>query len=415
VVLKAAEQLARPEPTVVKPVEQPARPEPTVLKPVDEPLVVVPAVKPPTPGSVEPQPIRLHARVHYDPKRWFRPGDLRAEINADGLKLNPGSGEWQLARPGSGSQYRGRNFLTADLGDRVIEISLEALSLNTHKLARDLSAFLGGQRGKLEPADYTITFDDKLWNEIVPRLARLRPPAGFVLAFLVVPPLWVLYSVAGLCLRPFGSRRWSLAARLVATLLLCGGCLLSCPCGLLGVGAVFNYAPYWQHWPAVSLGDGAATVAMPGSVTTRTAKTSTGQKVSIVECRTKGLRAVNYAVAVVELLPGQAGAAPDAAFDQAGEVRAELLDKCCDDQWRREPPRSTRKLTLEDRYPGLERRFDTGGFDSKSRQLEGQVAERCYLVKGRIYVLVVFRDGRTPTNPAEFDRFLDSLKLTAEE
>jgi hypothetical protein len=30
-------------------------------------------------------------------------------------------------------------------------------------------------------------------------------------------------------------------------------------------------------------------------------------------------------------------------------------------------------------------------------------------------VLVVFRDGRLRTSPPEFDRFLDSLKLTADK
>jgi hypothetical protein len=153
---------------------------------------------------VEQKPIQLYVRVHYDPKRWFAPGDLRAEIDEDGLRIDQGKGDWRRARPGSGSVYRGRNFLTADLGDRVIEISLEALTLNTHQLARDLSGFLDGQRGPPDLAGYAISFEDKLWTEIMPRLARIRPPAGFVLAYFVVPPFWLLYFLSGLCLRPLG-------------------------------------------------------------------------------------------------------------------------------------------------------------------------------------------------------------------
>jgi hypothetical protein len=364
--------------------------------------------------QVEEKPIKLYARVHYDPKRWFGPGDLRAEIGPDGLKIDMGNAEWRRARPGSGSEYRGRNFLTADLGDRVIEISLEALTLNTHQLAQDLSAFLNGQRGPLDPAGYAIGFDDKLWTEIIPRLAWIRPPAGFVLAFFVLAPFWLLYVVAGFCLRPLGSRRWSVGMRVAATLVLGGAFLASCPCGFFGIATALAFAPMWQHWPTVALGD-SATVDLPGTSSTRTLTPPVGPKVTVVESRTKGLHVVNYAAAVVELQPGQVADTPDAAFEQVAGLRVELIDKCCDEQHRREPPRLTKGVTLAGRYPGLERRFDTDGYDSKSRLLDGQLAERCYLVNGRVYVLVVFRNSATPTKPAEFERFLDSLQVAADK
>jgi hypothetical protein len=180
----------------------------------------------------------------------------------------------------------------------------------------------------------------------------------------------------------------------------------------LGFVIALNSAPKWQHWPTASLGDGLATIEMPQTSSTRSWTTPSGQKVSVVECRTKGFHAVNYAAAVVALPPGQAADTPEAAFDLVGEVRVELHQKCCGDQQRKEPAYSTKKLTLDGRYAGLERRFEASGFDSKSRLLEGLVAERCYLVDRQVYILVVFCDTRTPTNPAEFDRFLDSLKLT---
>jgi hypothetical protein len=164
----------------------------------------------------------------------------------------------------------------------------------------------------------------------------------------------------------------------------------------------------------VALGD-SATVDMPGASSTRTLTPPVGPKVTVVESRTKGLHVVNYAAAVVELPPGQVGDTPDAAFDQVGGLRVEVFDKCCDDQHRREPPKLTKGVTLSGRYPGLERRFETSGYDSKSQLLEGQLAERCYLVNGRVYVLVVFRNSATPTKPAEFDRFLDSLKLPGDK
>jgi hypothetical protein len=47
--------------------------------------------------------------------------------------------------------------------------------------------------------------------------------------------------------------------------------------------------------------------------------------------------------------------------------------------------------------------------------LEGQLAERCYLVNGRVYVLIVFRKSATPTKPAKFERLLDSLKLAGDK
>jgi hypothetical protein len=413
VVLKAAaESPARPGPVVLKAADQPAAP--VVLKAADEPPAAEAAAKPPSPGPARREPLRFHARVQFDPGRWS-PGDLRAEIDDDGLILVLASGERRRVRPGSGSTYRGRNFLTADLGDREIEISMEALSLNTYKLAQDLSAFLDGQRGPLDPAGYAISFDDKVWREIVPRLAGIRPPAGFVVAFVVVPPLWVLYWLATLCLRPFGVRRWPTRARIVATLLVCCAFLASCPCGVLSIGVMVNYGAAWQHWPTITLGDGAATVQMPATVSTRTSKLDTGEKVNVIECNTSGLTTVNYAAAVVELPKGQEGRTADAAFELASPLRVELFDKLCGIQMRRTPPRLTKKITLEGGYPGLERRFETGGFDSQSRHFEGQLAERCYLVKDRVYVLVVFRDRPAPRDPAEFDRFLNSLKVKAEK
>jgi Concanavalin A-like lectin/glucanases superfamily len=172
-----------PEPVEVAAPEAPIQaepPEPEVvytgeLLPADDltPAVAAPAHVAAT-SPVQPfPPIRFVVLITRDPDRALK-GRLSAVVAPDGLTLSRADGRVEVRIPiGSVTHYLGLNRLALTVEGREVQMLVFKGSANQDRLARDLAAFLSGQRHALHPHDYA-----RVWYVVMVALLPLGLPVA---------------------------------------------------------------------------------------------------------------------------------------------------------------------------------------------------------------------------------------------
>jgi WD40 repeat protein len=149
------------------------------------------------------------AVVKSDPARLLK-GQLKCGVTAEGLRLQQGK-KLDLLLPvgtfasgGDGGRFR------VQVGGREVELAVASWALYPQRLARDLCAFLGGQRPPLAQQDYAIP--PYLY---VPAVLPLGIPA-----LTRGGALWgaLGFGLAGGCLAIIRREQWPAAARVASAL-----------------------------------------------------------------------------------------------------------------------------------------------------------------------------------------------------
>jgi hypothetical protein len=155
-----------PLPEAVK--AMPPTPPPLPTEAIQAPPVAR-AVAPPRPpaerdtddvGEAQPRrrrfpPLRFPVQVQADPDKTLK-GRLEAELNADGLSLRQGKKDIADVPVGTRARYLGKNQLAVTVDDRQVTLAVVPPRQYQHRLARDIVAFLRGERASLRSADYLV-------------------------------------------------------------------------------------------------------------------------------------------------------------------------------------------------------------------------------------------------------------------
>jgi len=116
------------------------------------------------------RPLRFGLRVKADPDKLLR-GAFAAEATPEGCRLRQGKKHEFLLPPGTFAEYHNGTRIAVEIDGRVVEFQVVKLGSYQKRLARDVVAFLGGQRPALRAKDYSLE-----WYLLVPVLLPLAIP-----------------------------------------------------------------------------------------------------------------------------------------------------------------------------------------------------------------------------------------------
>jgi hypothetical protein len=100
-------------------------------------------------------PMELRVQLKKDPQKKLK-GAFVARLTREGLQLKQGSKHDFLIPPGAGAQHLGGNMLSLTIGDRPVEVHVTKLGVYQMRLAREMAAFLNGERGPLDPKRFRV-------------------------------------------------------------------------------------------------------------------------------------------------------------------------------------------------------------------------------------------------------------------
>jgi LSD1 subclass zinc finger protein len=156
-------------------------------------------------------PVQFKAVVRKDPDKALK-GNFQCRLSSAGLSLRQGKKEEIAVGIGTAAKYDGSNRFTVPIEGRAVEFAVAGWGVYRERLARDLCAFLAGERSPLSAKDYRIP-------------AYLFVPAVLPLGIPLLTlggALWgaLGFGLAGGCLAIVRREQWPTALRLILALLL---------------------------------------------------------------------------------------------------------------------------------------------------------------------------------------------------
>ncbi len=372
------EELARAERTATVTTARASRPPWAAVETDQEEVLLAqpvgPVAVPRKTDDVAALPFKLRAKVKKDPYRIFK-GTIRAEVSRSGLHLSSGRKDQAFVPVGTPVRYLGGNRIVVPLDDRDVELAVGNRTVYRQRLARDVARFLSGDRELPRPAEFRWPwYVYLLWlaPSGVPFFALGLDAAGYqagytcLLFFLAVP----LFFVGQFLIQ---REKWFTRPRLA----LAAGVSATAYAAVAWAATNAPLAPVpASDWR--SLNGGGFSVRMPGTVYMQN-RIRDGQSVAVYVVDLKQQQAV-YTFGYVDLPPGpqqRTEAQLNEVFDEG--VRS----------LRNETPGVTRvsekPIVLSSwQWPGREYLFDV-----PNPTLKGTMVARMYLVRNRLYTLVV--------------------------
>jgi LSD1 subclass zinc finger protein len=362
-------------------------------------LLVRPArAAPPAVSGRDPEkPLTFTAKVKKDPYRAFS-GSVRAEVTARGLRLAGGPRAQAFVPVGTPVRYLGGNRLAVPLDDREVEIAVANRTVYRQRLARDVAAFLSGDRELPRPADYRWPwYAYLLWLAPagLPFLAGSLDAAGeeggliFLWGLLAVFLTFTTYVV-------IQREKWARRLRLP----LAAGLSVAAYAAVVWVGAANSESQVrpsdWQY--VRSPGGG---VRMPGHWHFQT-RYRDGRPVTVYVAELKRRQAA-FTFGYVDL-PGRP---QNPTGDQLKAIFEEGIQSLQRDV-RGVTRVSEQPLSLKHgECPGREYAFRVW---DPGRAIQGKIVARMYFHQGRLYTLAAAGKNVEQWSP-EVRTFFDSLSL----
>jgi hypothetical protein len=353
------------------------------------------AVPPAVQGGGTETPLRFKAKVRNDPYRALK-GSVRAEVTARGLRLLGGPRNQIFVAVGTPVRYLGGNRLAVPLDDREVEIAVANLTVYRQRLARDVAAFLSGDRELPRVADYRLPwYAYLLWLApaglpvLAGSLDATDEEAGLVFLWCLIAPVLVVLAYAVI-----QREKWSRRLRP----LLAAGLSAAAYAAVVWVGAgesELQVKPSsWQPvgWAGVG-------VRMPGTPRPQT-RYRDGRPVTIYVVDLKRQQAA-FSFGTVEL-PARPRNPTDEQLKAIFEEGVQSLQR----EVRGVVRVSEQPVSLKHgQCPGREYVFGVS-----DRVLKGTIVARMYFHEGRLYTLVAAGKNVQPRSP-EVRQFFDSFAI----
>jgi hypothetical protein len=356
---------------------------------VPEPAAVV------TVSPVDFRPLFFPVLVR-DPDRVLK-GLWDAELTETGLRLTRPRHSAEFIPVGKGSARHLRaNRLAVNVHGREVVLELDKPRVDQARLARDVAAYLNGERGPLDPGGYRVP----KWLWLLP-LAPLGLPivgiardllldgVGGVFLWLLI---WAVTAVVALIL----TRRstWTVRQRLTGGSVTAGaGYLFLLLMALFGPSGPRRIPS--NEWAYVPTGGGGWQALMPVSRTVS----------AMPRADLFGLQGDFYSVyRPREDLTFVAGPVANVGGGDDFEVFKQARSRL--QTWIVGPPTGDVSIRHPSGAPGRELVFRK----VRSVSVEGALVLRFYLIGGRLYVLAVHGPKASPDHP-DVKKFLDSLHV----
>jgi WD40 repeat protein len=391
-------------------------PDIPVLAVVDQgglpaPNAITDTPAPPAPAPTRPRrpfsALRFPVLVRSDPAKHLH-GRIQAEVDVEGLHLLANGGEPVHVPVGSEVRVAGRGQLAVTLDDRQVTLAIASWRLYPDRLARDVVAFLRGDRARLLQAHYVLPL-----SLYIPALLAVGVPIiGIAGAILIGGALggalWggIGGALVGACFALARLERWPEAIRVLVTLLLA----ITGYAGLLIASYVGGHLDWpfsspqaanpgqitskWQ-WQQFKFPGAPAEVQLPGVASRQTmGNLPAGMQVYLLEHKDiDTVFSITYGEIPVN--------------DMAQFTQQQRFDNARQGMLANTPGSvllGERDLKLNE-FPGREVRLQAG--------MNGKMVARIYAVKRRFYILL-FGSSQLPLDCPEAAKYFDSFLFTVE-